>query len=69
MEPLLPGILSQETKTRYFLVPANMPFDQKCNIYSSQDFLGGSVAKKPSANAGDTGLTPSLGRFHMPQSN
>ena len=26
---------------------------------------GGSVLKNPPANAGDTGLIPGLGRFHM----
>ena len=33
------------------------------------DFLGGAVDKNPSANAGDTGLTPSPGRFHRSRSN
>ena len=32
-------------------------------------FHGGPVAKNPPASAGDTGSIPSLGRFHMPQSN
>ena len=32
-------------------------------------FPGGSVVKNPPANAGDTGLIPSLGRPHVPQSN
>ena len=31
------------------------------------DFPGGPVVKNPPANAGDTGLIPRLGRFHMPQ--
>ena len=31
--------------------------------------LVGSVYKNLPANAGDTALVPSLGRFHMPQSN
>ena len=30
------------------------------------DFPGGPVVKNPPANAGDTGLIPRLGRFHMP---
>ena len=34
-----------------------------------QDFSGGTVDKNPLANAGDMGLIPGLGRFHMPQSN
>ena len=34
-----------------------------------RDFPGGAVVKNPPANAGDTGLSPSPGRSHMPQSN
>ena len=30
-----------------------------------EDFLGGTVDKNLSANAGDMGLIPGLGRFHM----
>ena len=33
------------------------------------DFPGGPVVKNPPANAGDAGLIPGLGRFHMPQDN
>ena len=33
------------------------------------DFPGGRVDKNPPVNAGDTGLIPSLGRFHMVWSN
>ena len=33
------------------------------------DFPGGPVVKYPPANAGDTGLVPGPGRFHMPQGN
>ena len=36
---------------------------------SNVDFPGGSVVKNPPANAGDMGLSPGLGRFHMLQSN
>ena len=32
-------------------------------------FPGGAVVKNPSANAGDTGSSPGLGRSHMPRSN
>ena len=32
-------------------------------------FLGGSEVKNLPVNAGDTGLIPGLGRFHMPQGN
>ena len=33
------------------------------------DFPVGTVDKNPPGNAGDMGLTPGPGRFHMPQSN
>ena len=33
------------------------------------DFPGGTVDRNPSANSGDTGLIPGLGRFNMPWSN
>ena len=33
------------------------------------DFPGGTVVKNPPANARDTGLSPGLGRSHMPQNN
>ena len=33
------------------------------------DFPGGAVDRNPSANAGNTGSFPDLGRFHIPQSN
>ena len=35
----------------------------------TEDFPGGLVVKNPLVNAGDTGLIPGLGRFHMIQSN
>ena len=35
----------------------------------TQGFPRGSVVKNPPANAGDTGLTPGLGRSHMQWSN
>ena len=34
-----------------------------------KDFPGGTVAKNPPANAGDTGLIPGPGRSHKPHSN
>ena len=34
-----------------------------------QGFLGGAVVENLPANAGDTGSSPGLGRFHMPRSN
>ena len=35
----------------------------------SQGFPGGAVVESLPANAGDTGLSPGLGRSHMPRSN
>ena len=32
-------------------------------------FPGGAVVRNPPANAGDTGLSPGLGRSRMPRSN
>jgi len=34
----------------------------------NRDFPGGPVVKNGPVNAGDMGLIPGLGRFHMPQS-
>ena len=39
------------------------------NYTGTGDFPGGTVDRNLPANAGDTGLIPSLERFHMPQSN
>ena len=33
------------------------------------DFPDGSMVKNPPANAGDMGLSPGLGRCHMPRNN
>ena len=33
------------------------------------DFPGGAVDRNPAANAGDTGSTLGLGRFHLPRGN
>ena len=35
----------------------------------SSGFPGGAVVENLPANAGDTGLSPGLGRSHMPRSN
>ena len=35
----------------------------------SWGFPGGAVVENLPANAGDTGLSPGLGRSHMPRSN
>ena len=35
----------------------------------SRELPGNSVLRNPPANAGDTGLSPDLGRSYMPQSN
>ena len=34
-----------------------------------KDIPGGTVDKNPPANAGDMGLIPGLGSFHLPQGN
>ena len=34
-----------------------------------EGFPGGTVVKSPPANAGDMGLSPGLGRSHMPRSS
>ena len=39
------------------------------NLIYERDFPGGTVVKNPPANAGDTGLSPGLGRSHVPWSN
>ena len=36
---------------------------------NNQGFPGGAVVENPPANAGDTGLSPGLGRSHMPWSD
>ena len=41
----------------------------KESILVFEVFPGGAVVKNPPANAGDTGLSPGLGRSHMPRSN
>ena len=38
-------------------------------IKSNLDFPGSPVEKNPSANAGDMGSIPGLGRFHMLRGN
>ena len=41
----------------------------KTHFKTLKDFPVGAVVKNPPANAGDMGLSPGLGRSHMPQSN
>ena len=42
---------------------------KKVNEKERRDFPGGAMVKNPPANTGYTGLSPGLGRSHMPQSN
>ena len=42
---------------------------KKKNLNKRHGLPGGPVVKNPTVNAGDTGLIPSGGRFHMPQGN
>ena len=44
----------------------------KKDVYKNmklRDFAGGAVVKNPPANAGDMGLSPGLGRYHVSRSN
>ena len=54
------------TTMRYNLTPVRMAIIKKS---TNRGFPGGAVVKNPPANAGGTGLSPGLGRSHMPQSN
>ena len=56
----------QMKTTRYHLTSIEWPSSKRTQV---MDFLGGIVDKNPPANAGDKGLIPGLGRFHVPQSN
>ena len=50
---------------RYHLTASSKTIKKSTN----RDFPGGPVVKNGSANAGDMGLIPGLGRSHMQQSN
>ena len=50
----------------------NCPMKGLSHLYKNNQcmgFLGGSVVKNPSANAGDMDSIPDMGRSHMPWSN
>ena len=49
----------------------NLKIRRKLSTPKNQirDFPGGTVVKNPPAHAGDTGLSPDLGRSHMPWSS
>ena len=49
--------------------PSSLFFNNNLKNYVFWDFLGSAVVENPPANAGDTGLSPGLGRSHMPRSN
>ena len=57
----------------YLKVKISTACPEKCGYLLSlkhmADFPGGPVAKNLPASAGDTGLIPGLGRFHMLQGN
>ena len=40
-----------------------------CTLKTGEGFPGGAVVENLPANAGDTGSSPGLGRFHMLWSN
>ena len=44
-------------------------YKNRCYKMTLQDFPDGAVDKNSPANVGDMGLTPGLGRFHMPWGN
>ena len=44
-----------------------MTAEEFINLKLCQDFPGGPAVKNPLANAGDMGLIPDLGRFHIPR--
>ena len=44
-------------------------YKNRCYKMTLQDFPDGAVDKNSPANEGDMGLTPGLGRFHMPWGN
>ena len=46
-----------------------LPPDMQLTKVQHMGFPSGSVVKNPPANAGDMGLIPGRGRFHMPRSN
>ena len=44
-------------------------YTDKRNKNAQRGFPGGAVVENLPANAGDTGSSPGLGRFHMPRSS
>ena len=46
-----------------------MEFDKLITKVYMRGFPAGAVVENLPANAGDTGLSPGLGRYHMPRSN
>ena len=64
---------SLSEKSTLYMIPT-MTFCNRQNYGDSKkisgwDFPGGAVVKNPPASAGDTGLSPGLGRSHMLQSS
>ena len=58
-----------KTTMRYHLTPVRMGIIRKSTNNKCWGFPGGAVVENLPANAGDTGLSPGLGRSHMPRSN
>ena len=69
---LISGELSTNIKTYLLIIPTltgkYLGF-KLLKKMSFGDFPGGAVVKNPPANAGDTGLSPGPGRYHMLRSN
>ena len=60
-------IREMQMKTmRHHLTSIEWPSSKRTQV---MDFPDGRVYKNPPANAGDAGLVPGLGRFHVPQSH
>ena len=57
--------MSPGAEMHVFSEPHMLPHQK----WPNRDFPGGAVVKSPPATAGDTGLSPGLGRSHMPRSN
>ena len=60
-----------EVRSVYIQVPGLLQTNWETQPFRTSivDFPGGAVVKNPPANAGNTGLSPGLGRSHMPRSN
>ena len=63
------AFIFEDNQEMSFYVDSSTFGRKKCVKKISQDFRGGAVVENPPANAGNMGLSPGLGRSHMPRSN